>query len=66
VTLTPTLYSAEPKYPGCIRLAEILDLSHEACQSISLGGAVRPQRLEDEVKSQINLSGGTLSGDDSH
>jgi len=25
-----------------------------------LRGAVRPQRLEDEVKSQINLSGGTL------
>lgn len=56
---------AEPKYPGCTRLAEILEgLSHDSVNRFLLRERYDPKDLFDEVKSQINLSGGTLSGDD--
>lgn len=56
---------AESKYSGCTRLAEILEgLSHDSVNRFLLRERYEPKDLFNEVKSQINLSGGTLSGDD--
>lgn len=56
---------AESKYPGCTRLAEILEgLSHDSVNRFLLRERYEPKDLFDSVKQQINLTGGTLSGDD--
>ena len=56
---------AESKYPGCTRLAEIMeDFSHDSVNRFLLRERYEPKDLFDEVKSHINLRGGTLSGDD--
>lgn len=56
---------AESKYPGCKRLAEILsELSHDCVNRFLLRERYEPKDLFDEVKGQIDLIGGTLSGDD--
>ncbi|BAZ25294.1 transposase IS701 family protein [Kalymmatonema gypsitolerans NIES-4073] len=56
---------AESKYPGCTRLAEIMeDLSHDSVNRFLLRERYEPKDLFDEVKLNINLVGGTLSGDD--
>jgi len=56
---------AESKYPGCTRLAEILEgLSHDSVNRFLLRERYDPKDLFDEVKLQINLIDGTLSGDD--
>ncbi|WP_414590171.1 transposase [Scytonema sp. PCC 10023] len=56
---------AESKYPGCTRLAEILeDLSHDSVNRFLLRERYEPKDLFDEVQPHINLIGGTLSGDD--
>lgn len=56
---------AEPKYSGCSRLAEILDeLSHDSVNRFLLRERYEPKDLFEEIKGNINLIGGTLSGDD--
>ena len=56
---------AESKYPGCTRLAEILEeMSHDSVNRFLLRERYEPKDLFDEVKRQINLEDGTLSGDD--
>ncbi|KYC37487.1 transposase [Scytonema hofmannii PCC 7110] len=56
---------AESKYPGCTRLAEIMeDLSHDSVNRFLLREQYEPLDLFNEVKPHINLVGGTLSGDD--
>jgi Transposase DDE domain len=56
---------AESKYPGCTRLAEILGgMSHDSVNRFLVRERYEPKDLFDEVKPYINLSGGTLSGDD--
>ncbi len=56
---------AESKYSGCTRLAGIMeDLSHDSVNRFLLRERYEPKDLFDEVKLNINLVGGTLSGDD--
>lgn len=56
---------AESKHSGCTRLAEILEgLSHDSVNRFLLRERYDPKDLFDEVKQQINVVGGTLSGDD--
>jgi len=56
---------AESKYSGCTRLAEILSgLSHDSVNRFLLRERYEPKDLFDEVKLDIDLIGGTLSGDD--
>ena len=56
---------AESKHSGCTRLAEILEgLSHDSVNRFLLRERYDPKDLFDEVKPQINVVGGTLSGDD--
>lgn len=56
---------AESKYPGCTRLAEILEgLSHDSVNRFLLRERYDPKDLFEQVKRHIDLSGGTLSGDD--
>lgn len=56
---------AESKYPGCTRLADIMeDLSHDSVNRFLLRERYEPKDLFDEVKLSINLVGGTLSADD--
>ncbi len=56
---------AESKYPGCTRLAEIMeDFSHDSVNRFLLRERYEPKDLFEEVKPNINLMGGTLSGDD--
>lgn len=56
---------AESKYPGCTRLAEILGgMSHDSVNRFLVRERYEPKDLFDEVKLNINLNGGILSGDD--
>ena len=56
---------AESKYPGCTRLAEIMeDLSHDSVNRFLLRERYEPEDLFNEVSPHISLIGGTLSGDD--
>jgi len=56
---------AESKYPGCTRLAEILEgMSHDSVNRFLLRERYEPLDLFNEVKPYINLNDGTLSGDD--
>ncbi|MCC5633828.1 transposase [Nostoc sphaeroides CHAB 2801] len=56
---------AESKYPGCTRLADIMeDLSHDSVNRFLLRERYEPRDLFDEVKPYINLVDGTLSADD--
>ena len=56
---------AESKYPGCTRLAEIMkDISHDSVNRFLLRERYEPKDLFEEIKPDINLIGGTLSGDD--
>lgn len=61
-----TLYLlAEPKHVSCLRLARILaDLSHDSINRFLLRERYSPQDLFEEVRGEIELEGGTLSGDD--
>jgi len=57
---------AEPKYVSCLRLSEILEgLSHDSVNRFLLRENYTAQDLFDEVKADLILQGGTLSGDDS-
>lgn len=56
---------AESKYPGCTRLSEIMeDVSHDSVNRFLLRERYEPKDLFEEIKANINLVGGTLSGDD--
>jgi DDE superfamily endonuclease len=56
---------AESKYSGCTRLAEILgETSHDSVNRFLLRERYEPKDLFLEVSPHINLTGGTLSGDD--
>ena len=56
---------AESKYPGCTRLAKIMeDLSDDSVNRFLLRERYEPKDLFEEIKPNINLIGGTLSGDD--
>jgi uncharacterized protein YlbG (UPF0298 family) len=56
---------AESKYPGCKRLAQIMeDLSHDSVNRFLLRERYEPKDLFQEIKPNINLIGGILSGDD--
>jgi hypothetical protein len=57
---------AEPKYVSCVRLSEILEkLSYDSINRFLLPEQYTPKDLFDEVKGELNLSGGTASIDDS-
>ncbi len=55
---------SEPKYSGCCRLAEILGISRYSTNRFLLREQYEPQDLFKEVQENLNLRGGTLSGDD--
>ena len=56
---------AEPKHPGCTRLAEILeDLSYDSVNRFLLRERYEPKDLFDELKPHIQWVGGILSRDD--
>nr|ADN17999.1 transposase IS4 family protein [Gloeothece verrucosa PCC 7822] len=55
---------AEPKWSGCSRLGQIMDISHDSANRFLLRENYEPKDLFDEVKKFINLTGGTLSADD--
>lgn len=61
-----TLYLlSEPLHVSCLRLSQILaDLSHDSINRFLLRERYSPNDLFDEVKGKLQLSGGTLSGDD--
>jgi hypothetical protein len=61
-----TLYLlSEPLHVSCFRLSQILnDLSHDSINRFLLRERYSPRDLFDEVKGKLQLSGGTLSGDD--
>ena len=55
---------AEPKYGGCNRLGEIIKVSHYCVNRFLERERYEPKDLFEENKADINLFGGTLSGDD--
>lgn len=55
---------SEPKYTGCCRLAEVLDVSRYSTNRFLLREQYEPNDLFQEVKGNLNLTGGVLSGDD--
>ncbi len=65
LTLTLCFYWQNRAYPGCTRLADIMeDFSHDSVNRFLLRERYEPKDLFDEVRLHINLIGGTLSGDD--
>ncbi len=55
---------SEPKYTGCCRLAEVLDVSRHSTNRFLLREQYEPIDLFREVRENLNLRGGVLSGDD--
>ncbi|WP_071905640.1 IS701 family transposase [Crocosphaera watsonii WH 8501] len=55
---------SEPKYTGCCRLAEILEISRHSTNRFLLREQYEPIDLFREVQGNLNLIGGVLSGDD--
>lgn len=65
-----TLYTlfllAEPKYVSCVRLSEIIEgLGHDSVNRFLLREDYTPRDLFNEVKEDLILEGGIVSGDDS-
>lgn len=57
---------AEPQYVSCVRLSQILEeLSHDSVNRFLLREQYIPKDLFDEVKGELNLSGGITIVDDS-
>ena len=56
---------SEPKHVSCRRLGEVMDISHDSVNRFLNRESYDGEDLFNEVKSLINLSGGTLSVDDS-
>ena len=55
---------SEPKYGGCCRLAEVLEVSRHSTNRFLLREEYNPQDLFRFVKEDLNLRGGVLSADD--
>jgi hypothetical protein len=55
---------SEPKYGGCCRLAEAIDVSRHSVNRFLLRERYTPQDLWNEVKKNLDLKGGVLSADD--
>ena len=55
---------SEPKYGGCCRLAEVLEVSRYSTNRFLLREEYNPQDLFIEVREHLNLRGGVLSVDD--
>lgn len=56
---------SEPRSPTCRRLAEVMQISHDSVNRFLLRENYTPHDLFNEVRSRLNLKGGTLSVDDS-
>lgn len=56
---------SEPNSANCSRLAEVMGLSHDSVNRFLLRESYESQDLFNEAKGLLNLSGGTLSVDDS-
>ncbi len=56
---------SEPNSPSCCRLAEVMEISHDSVNRFLEREAYTPVELFMEVKTGLNLKGGTLSVDDS-
>ena len=56
---------SEPKYVSCRRLGEVMNISHDSVNRFLNRESYDGEDLFNEVKPLINLSGGTLSVDDS-
>lgn len=56
---------SEPNGVSCSRLASLLPISHDSVNRFLNRESYSPEDLFNEVKSSINLNGGTLSVDDS-
>jgi hypothetical protein len=54
----------EPHMPTCGRLAEVMEISHDSVNRFLLREDYTPRDLFDEVRSDLNLKGGTVSVDD--
>ena len=55
---------SEPHSPTCGRLAEVMAISHDSVNRFLLREDYTPRDLFDEVRSGLNLKGGTVSVDD--
>lgn len=55
---------SEPHSPTCGRLAEVMAISHDRVNRFLLREDYTPRDLFDEVRSGLNLKGGTVSVDD--
>ena len=55
---------SEPKYAGCCRLSEVIEVSRHSVNRFLLREQYEPKDLFTEVKENLNLIGGVLSGDD--
>lgn len=55
---------SEPKRTTCVRLCEIMRISHDSVNRFLLREFFEPKDLFDKSKSYLNLEGGTLSVDD--
>lgn len=55
---------SEPKYGGCCRLAEVLEISRHSTNRFLLREKYEPMDLFREVREHLNLIGGVLSADD--
>jgi hypothetical protein len=55
---------SEPKYAGCCRLAEVLEVSRHSTNRFLLREKYKPKDLFVEVQENLNLIGGVLSADD--
>ena len=56
---------SEPHSTSCRRLAEVMHISHDSVNRFLLREHFTPCDLFNEVKSGVNLKGGTLRVDDS-
>ena len=56
---------SEPKYVSCRRLGEVMNISHDSVNRFLNRESYDDEDLFNEVKPLVNLSGGTLSVDDS-
>jgi hypothetical protein len=55
---------SEPKSSTCTRLSEVMCISHDSVNRFLLRETYEPEDLFNEAKTLINLSGGTISVDD--
>ncbi len=56
---------SEPNATSCLRLSQLLNISHDSVNRFLNRECYSPKDMFDEAKSTLNLAGGTLSVDDS-